>query len=192
MSTFLLNTDFVVRDLDQVWAPPDGGRSVAVAQTRYITPLPWLACFREADLVPCRLTLEDSSVIEMLSPCAPIETALINLIRARPFFERLTGEKILAGEFWQLALNYLKKQKLPYFALHFTDFLGISPVGALNVSTRAALRWDDAGFKILKDEFLTWTDGVRPHTSAELDSNTIRLDKVRQQNALSLDVCALL
>jgi hypothetical protein len=164
---------------------------MGIGELRDVVPLPWLACFKGADLVSCpiEITGEDGSqrTEHLLSPCTTIESAMIDLIRSKPFFEKLTGEGVLAGEYWQRAVTRMKQYKLPYLTLDYVDLLGFSKPAAVNDAVSAGLTWTDAGFEQLKNMFLAWTDGLRPLASAQLDGFR-GADKDRFLNGMSLDI----
>jgi hypothetical protein len=192
MSLYLLNADYpltslVLRSSD---GRPTKGKADVIGELRDLVPLPWLACFKASDLVPCsvEMTAEDGtkSVHELLQPCTPTENALINLDRAKPFFERLTGERILAGAYWQRAVTEIKRYTRHYLALDYADLLGFSKLEALNAASREGLTWTDAGFEALKAMFFTWTDGVRPLEPPQLDTAPPSGD--RFLNGMTLDV----
>jgi hypothetical protein len=190
MSLYLLNADYKINSLV---LRSDVGRRVGrvdvIGELRDMVPLPWLACFKAADLVECDIELTDADgskrTDKLLLPCAPIETALINLIRSRPFFERLTGEKMLAGEYWQRAVNELKRYRRPYLAIEYADLLGFSKIEDVNSASRQAMTWTEDGFAALTQMFLAWTPGLRPLAPSQLDSAP---NDDRFLNGMSLDV----
>jgi hypothetical protein len=190
VALYLLNADTRISPLVLRSNPPaSAGRVDIIGELRDLVPLPWLACFTASDLVECdvELTSADGSsrVEKLLSPCAPIETALINLIRSRPFFERLTGEKILAEEYWRRAVNELKRHKRAYLAIDYADLVGFSEIEEVNSTAREGLSWTDEGFNALTDLFLAWAPGVRPLGPAQLDGAPV---DARFLNGMSLDI----
>jgi len=190
VSLYLLNADYRIKSLvlrSDVGRP--AGKVDVIGELRDLVPLPWLACFKAADLVACDIELTDADGLKrtdkLLLPCTPRETALINLIRSRPFFERLTGEKMLAGEYWQRAVNELKRYKRPYLALDYADLLGFSTIDKVNAASLDGLTWTEGGFAALTQMFLAWTPGARPLAPSELDSAP---NGDRFLNGMSLDV----
>ena len=190
MALTLLNADYPLTSLVlRSNGARAAGRVDVIGELRDMVPLPWLACFKASDLVPCEVVMTGADGAErtehLLSPCTPIETALINLIRAKPFFERLTGEKILAGEYWQRAITQLKRYKRPYLGIDYADLLGLSKVADVNAASREGLAWTDEGFDKLVHMFLAWTPGVRPLAPEQLDNAP---NDDRFLNGMSLDV----
>jgi hypothetical protein len=190
LSLYLLNADYRITSLvlrSDAGLPP--GKVDVVGELRDMVPLPWLACFKAADLVACDIELTDDDgsrrTEKLLLPCTHIESALINLIRSRPYFERLTNEKILAGEYWQRAVDQLKRFKRPYLAIDYADLLGFSKIEELNTASRTGLTWSDEGFAALTDEFLAWTPGVRPLAPSQLDGAP---SSDRFLNGMSMDI----
>jgi hypothetical protein len=190
VSLYLLNADYPITSLVlRSNAGRPAGKVDVIGELRDMVPLPWLACFKAADLVACDIELTDDDgstrTDRLLLPCTPIESALINLIRSRPFFERLTNEKVLAGEYWQRAVDQLKRYKRPYLAIDYADLLGMSKIEDVNAASRDGMTWTDDGFETLTHMFLAWTPGVRPLAPSQLDSAP---NNDRFLNGMSLDV----
>jgi hypothetical protein len=190
LSLYLLNADYRVTSLVlRSDAGLPAGRVDVIGELRDMVPLPWLACFKAADLVACHIELTDDDGSqrrdELLLPCTHIESALINLIRARPFFERLTNEKTLADEYWQRAVARLKRYKRPYLAIDYAGLLDLSTIEELNAASRAALSWSEEGLAALTEEFLAWAPGVRPLAPSQLDDAPVSDAFL---NGMSLDV----
>ena len=99
---------------------------VQVAEASYKLLIPWLLCFRQDDLKPVQLRLdefddeeedEDAEPIMLGLPCTTVGKALERLRASLPVFEQLSGDSHIARMYWQHACNVLEALPLPYLAL---------------------------------------------------------------------------
>ena len=192
LRTFLLGTDRIVRSHADLWNHGGAAEVAEIAEASGIAPLPWFALFKQEDLRPVEVTRQlsqfsDPVAGEVMVPCTPIETALVNLIRARPMFERLTGEQELATAYWRRAIDTLKKHKLPYVAMDLTGLLDSLHIRELDRFVREALEGQDHGWNVMRRVFLQWVDGVVPAPLAAVDGIADAACARSLRNARALD-----
>ena len=124
LRNYLLNTSVLSSDQRalSLAVRNNDAKVVEVAECINNVPLPWLACFRSSDLQPC-IVESDASI---MVPCVDLPTAIKNLSGSLPLFERLTGEKEYAREYWQHAVDDLKKLPLPFLTMDVSELLSFS------------------------------------------------------------------
>lgn len=105
----------------------DGPEYVEVAEAANRIPVPWLCCFREADLQPVSVELTDfegnKTPFRFSAPRTEVSTAISNLEAALPIFEALAGSAEVGRAYWQAALDGLRELPLPYLTLDPIDVL---------------------------------------------------------------------
>jgi hypothetical protein len=120
-------------------------------------------------------------------PCVDLPTAIKNLTAALPLFERLTGEKEYSREYWQHALDDLKKLPLPFLTMDVHELLSFSSADDLNTYMAASLGGTAEALDYLKDVFLAYYDGKMPYKRADFRTNKGIDDQERIDNTISLD-----
>jgi hypothetical protein len=185
LRNYLLNTSVLSSDRSalSLAVRDHGAKVVEVAECINNVPLPWLACFRTGDLQPC---IVDSDVSIMV-PCVDLPTAIKNLAATLPLFERLTGEKEYAREYWQHALDDLKKLPLPFLTMEVSELLSFSSADDLNTYMAASLGGTNEALDYLKDVFIAYYDGKLPYKRADFYANKGINDQERIDNTISLD-----
>ncbi len=190
--TFLLNSCSPITDTASLWNHGQTRDIAEIAEAANIAPLPWFALFRKEDLRPVKVAREDwvrqeTVEVEVLLPCTSTDQALINLIRALPMFERLTGEKEMAKAWWRRAIDTLKKHKLPYVAMDLSALLDTMSPAQLNQCVTEALEGQDHGWNVLRLRFLQWIDGVAPAPVGSTDGFETDACPRSLKNAQALD-----
>ena len=185
LRNYLLNTSVLSSDRGalSLAVRDHGAKVVEVAECINNVPLPWLACFRTSDLQPSIV----GSDVSIMVPCVDLPTAIENLAATLPLFERLTGEKEYAREYWQHALDDLKKLPLPFLTMDVSELLSFSTPDELNTYMRASLGGTNEALDYLKDVFIAYYDGKLPYKRADLHANEGIDDPERIDNTISLD-----
>lgn len=185
---YLLNTSIDSSDcvaLNNALAT-DSGRVVEVAECAYFIPLPWFACFRPSDLRPCTVQISSEN-IEIMVPCVDLPTAISNLQDALPLFEEFTGEKKYSLEYWQSAIDDLRKLPLPFLTMDIGEMLMNSEADELIEKMTAALGRTSEALAVMKHFFLEYNEGVLPYGRAAFYANEGITDKNRVRNTIALD-----
>ena len=181
----LLNTSVLSSDQKALGLAvrDNGAKVVEVAECINNVPLPWLACFRTDDLQPCLVEAD----VSIRVPCVDLPTAIKNLAATLPLFERLTGEKEYAREYWQHALDDLKKLPLPFLTMDVSELLSFSSSDDLNTYMVASLGGTVEALDFLKDVFIAYYDGKLPYKRADFYANKGITDRERIDNTIALD-----
>lgn len=181
----LLNTSVLSSDQKALGLAvrDNGAKVVEVAECINNVPLPWLACFRTDDLQPCFVEAD----VSIRVPCVDLPTAIKNLAATLPLFERLTGEKEYAREYWQHALDDLKKLPLPFLTMDVSELLSFSSSDDLNTYMVASLGGTVEALDFLKDVFIAYYDGKLPYKRADFYANKGITDRERIDNTIALD-----
>lgn len=184
MSNYLLNV--AIRSSD----PREFGKGAVyeVAECVYQLPLPWLACFRIADLVPGAVALGEGEFAEVVLPCVDVATAARQLAEARPWFDRLGEGGAVALEYHALAVQAIEALSLPYLTLDVGGLLSISQPEEVTEALARVLAWDEDSMDCLLGEFLAYTPGVEPYTLAAFVANQGIDDAARIDNTIALDI----
>ena len=185
LRNYLLNTSVLSSDQRalSLAVRNNNAKVVEVAECINNVPLPWLACFRTSDLQPCIV----ESDVSIMVPCVDLPTAIKNLGATLPLFERLTGEKEYAREYWQHALDDLKKLPLPFLTMEVSELLSFSTPDELNTYMAASLGGTNEALDYLKDVFIAYYDGKLPYKRADFYANEGIHDQERIDNTISLD-----
>jgi hypothetical protein len=84
-------------------------------------PIPWLFCFRQADLRPAELKYrtgdEEWAAVKCLVPRVSVAIACDNLRSSLSLFERLVGDSKIAQGYWKQALEDIQKLPLGFLTL---------------------------------------------------------------------------
>ncbi len=186
---FLLNTSMLSSDNAALRSAVDGGTAtvVEVAEANYIVPLPWFACFRQSDLRGCSVVWENRMDIEV--PCLDLQSAARNLSQSLPLFEKLTGEKEWACDYWRRALSALLKLQLPYLTIDLSEMLMVMTPEDLTQAVRAALGNDEKAVEVMRRSFFQYYDGVSPYKYDDFVNNRDITDEQRIANTKALDSC---
>lgn len=185
LRNYLLNTSVLSSDQKALGLAvrDNGAKVVEVAECINNVPLPWLACFRTDDLQPCFVEAD----VSIRVPCVDLPTAIKNLAATLPLFERLTGEKEYAREYWQHALDDLKKLPLPFLTMDVSELLSFSSSDDLNTYMVASLGGTVEALDFLKDVFIAYYDGKLPYKRADFYANKGITDRERIDNTIALD-----
>jgi hypothetical protein len=184
---FLLNTTMLSSDTAALSSAVEKGEAtvVEVAETNYIVPLPWFACFRQSDLRSCSVVWEKRMDIEI--PCLDLQSAARNLSQSLPLFEKLTGEKEWARDYWRRALSSLLKLQLPYLTIDISEMLMVMTPEDLSNAVRAALGNDEKAIEVMRKSFFEYYDGVQPYKYDDFINNRDTTDEQRIANTKALD-----
>lgn len=186
---YLLNTSILSSDALELREAvlEYGAKVVEVAECVYQVPLPWMACFRQSDLRPCKVLMESDEVQTIQIPCVDLATAIQNLRAALPLFERLTGETDYAREFWEAAVEDIEKLPLPYLTMDLSEMLFMSTADDFNRDMTAALGRTNDAVDYFKGVFVAYYDEVQPYTLSEFRENHGITDDMRINNTIALD-----
>jgi hypothetical protein len=195
--SYLLNTSVLTSDpylLAAKLSEPDND-FVEVAEAAYKIPIPWLLCFRPADIRPVRVPLEDIDTgdtdaggIEVGLPCTSVKQAVENMARALPVFESIVRDSTTAKMFWQNAMTYLQAMPLPYLTMNPTEVMFMSDPHPYAQLMLTALSGDEAAVERMMD-LSCYEKGVLPYPPDVLYAvSGDNGDKVRMQNCVALDI----
>lgn len=128
---------------------------------RTLVPLPWVCCFRSADLAPSKAGPGPG----LRLPATSVKAAIENLNASLPRYERMVKDVAVAREYWQQAVDALKALPHPYIALDVSDLAYLDPDGfpALFASAFSAAADGLSG----SDELFGYAHGVPPRALAE-------------------------
>jgi hypothetical protein len=187
LSTTILSSD--CKTLDQA-VHEKRATVVEVAEANYQVPMPWLACFRPDDLRPCTVEWEKSMVI--MVPCVDLLTAVKNLHKSLPLFERLTGENKYARDYWNHAVYQMLSLQLPFVTLDISEMLMNIEPQELNAAMRSALGQTGDALDVMQKTFFNYHPGVLPYERGEFYENRNLTDKQRITNTVAIDaaICA--
>lgn len=186
---YLLNTTLPTSDLQALRQGVNAGTAqvVEVAECVYTIPLPWLACFRQADLRPCVVEMAADSV-EIMAPVVDVPTAIANLEGALPLFEAFTGEQVFARAYWQSALDELKTLPLPYLTLNISEMLMNMAEEDLIAHLSAALGRNAEALAVVKQHFAEYDDKALPYPLDAFYANAGITDQGRIRNTVAMNM----
>lgn len=184
LNTTVLSSDCVTLD-DAV--QNKGATTVEVAEAVYRIPLPWFACFRQSDLQPCTVQWEESDSMEIMVPCVGLPTAVQNLTDSLPLFEKLTGEKKYSHEYWQCAIEDIKKLPLPFVTMDVSEMLMNMHPEELTTAMTSSLSGTDEALNTMKSVFLEYHGGALPYDRDAFYAGRYVADDRRIANTVALD-----
>lgn len=185
---YLLNTSIDSSDcgaLNKALAS-EGGKVVEVAECVTSVPLPWFACFRSNDLRPCTVQMS-SGPSDIMVPCVDLPTAIANLHEALPLFEALTGEKNYARQYWQSAIDDLRKLPLAFLTMDIGEMLMNCEAEELVTKMTTALGRNSDAIAVMKEFFLEYDTNTLPYERSAFYANQDITDKIRIRNTIALD-----
>lgn len=129
---YLLNTPTLTGDpyfLQEALAQGPKANYAEIAEVSYRVSLPWLCCFRGAQLTEVRVPLEywgekkgpDELVVCL--PCIDVNTARHNLRASLEIFQEIAGDVVIGKGYWQRACDGLAELPLPYLAMNPIEVL---------------------------------------------------------------------
>jgi hypothetical protein len=169
----LINTPLPTVDREELErARLDGRRhpyvEIAVATNRI--PIPWLACFKPADLQPvtCRLYRgpAEFEVAHLQLPCVSVEAAKRNLESSLQLYEAIYGSGATVHDYWQRAIQGLGDLPFEFLSMQAIEVLANGELAAevrALVSSLGAMPERVAHVKHLSSV----QDGFQPYTAAE-------------------------
>ena len=127
----LFNVKIPTSDPSVFLADDDNGQaqSLEVADSAYCLPVPWLLCFRGAELHPVRVPLVNwrddtpAGEVVMQLPFVTVEQAVRNLERSQALFLQLAGDAELGTQYWREACEGLVEMPWPYLAMDPVEVL---------------------------------------------------------------------
>ena len=118
---YLLNTSILTSDTAFLEAELDeegSGFYTPVAEAAYKIPVPWLRCFRPADLRTVMVGLDEpGSCFKALLPRTTVQQAIDNLQRSASIFIQLAGDDKVGRAFLDRAIEEVRALPLPYLTM---------------------------------------------------------------------------
>jgi hypothetical protein len=161
---YLINSDVSSNNttreaLDQV-------RHISLEAARGVYPLPWICCFRVTDLAPHIVVSERGSRFDLQIPVTPVEKAVENLKASLGRYERLVGDKEVAHEYWQNAVEVIKSLPYRFITLNITDFIFLDPRNAQTFVSGFSAQADPLSGS---DDLFEFHTGVQPLSLADFN-----------------------
>lgn len=157
-------------------------------------PVPWSLYFGAEDFMPTATrweNWEDGSIeIRMLPmPCTSVAAARERIVAARSVFDRLAGDALIGGEYWQDALDLLDRLPFPYIAMNHLEWTSCiaDDIDATFAEFADAYAQGAPSDAFLMDQTI-FMPGQRPYSHAEWDAYVTRYnpDDARQGNAIAM------
>ncbi len=196
-NTYILNTPILAGDpffLHEALKKGPEFDFAEIAVVSYRVSLPWLCCFRGAQLTEVRVPLEysgertgpDEMVVWL--PCMDVATARTNLNNSLEIFQEMAGDADVGKGYWQHACAGLAELPLPYLAM---DPIEVILGGEHNEeATKLALcfKSDSPPLELLK-HCSGYNDGFPPFSAEDFyGTSGAKLDHVaRAHSSRALD-----
>jgi hypothetical protein len=191
---FLLNTDILTSDMQELQAATAGGnvRHVLAAEASNRVPVPWLCCFRRSDLRQVELSFQTGpnqfDRMKADLPCVSVAGARRNLEASLPLFEAIVGNAAVAQGYWRAALQGLERMSLPYLTINPIEVFLLNDPAEENLAFSECLDGTVQSIQFIK-RLAFYQDGFEPYTVEQLHScSPDELDhEARRSNSAALD-----
>lgn len=191
-NAYLLNTALLSSDPYLLWRKrrEPGNDYAEVGEGVYRIPIPWLCCFRSADLrrvlLPETGDHDQASARAVRLPCTTVRQAQRNLEQALPLLARIAGDEALVRPYWQDALQRLERLPLPYLTIHSLELMSLAGVEEHAQLLVRALGGGDDAIAALK-ELSGYEDGSPPPSFAQFCGEAPDTPEVEPANGAALD-----
>jgi hypothetical protein len=190
---YLFNTALLTSDRDEIEsARVERGIEYAEAdEAANRIPIPWLYCFREADLRPVQAEYyigpEEVCYVPVRIPCTTVVMARENMQHSLPFFRQIVGDTAVADGYWKGAMDKLASLPLPYLTMHPTEVFCLNDAEEEAAAFAKCFCGTEASIPFVK-RLSFYVDGFAPYTIEEFfSSSPERLDnQARTDNAAAL------
>ena len=156
---YLLNTPTLTGDpnfLQEALRQGPQANYAEIAEVSYRVSLPWLCCFRGAQLTEVHVPLEywgdqkgpDELVVYL--PCIDVITAQHNLSASLETFQEVAGDAVIGEGYWLRACNGLAELPLPYLAMNPIEVLLMGEISEVADKFSACFKSQSPPLELLK------------------------------------------
>ncbi|MES2898904.1 MAG: hypothetical protein V4723_04200 [Pseudomonadota bacterium] len=192
---YLLNTSILTSDMTKLdGEDEDGGFLFAdVAETGFKIPVPWLRCFRPADLQTVLVELDEpGTYFKALLPCTTVQQAVDNLQRSAPIFFELAGDAKIGQEYLDIAIKEVRALPRPYLTMSLLEVVFGNIPGKYIEDLVTALGDDARAIECLKSLSFIQSDAVAyPPDVLQAVSANYDHDRMNIATALSTGIYQL-
>lgn len=178
---YLLNTPILTGDpyfLQEALLQGPQANYAEIAALSYRVSLPWLCCFRGAQLTEVHVQLEywwekngpDELVVYL--PCIDVTTARNNLSASLEIFQEMAGDAVVGEDYWQRACNGLAELPLPYLAMDPIEVLLMGEISDVADRFSACFKSQLPPLELLK-YWSGYHDGYLPFSAEDFYSKPL-------------------
>lgn len=150
---------------------------VEIAEVSNRVSLPWLCCFRGADLTEVHVPLEywegHSGPKELIVrlPCIEVATAQRNLKASLGMFQEMASDPVVGEGYWLRACEGLEHLELPYLAMNPIDVLLLWDIADVANRFAACFTSRPPSMELLKS-WSGYNDGFAPFSAEDFYSRS--------------------
>ncbi|MCC8996066.1 MAG: hypothetical protein LM517_03195 [Nitrosomonas sp.] len=169
-----------------------GASYVEIGQAANRIPVPWLCCFRTADLHPVEVEHKTGpssfDVLRLSLPCTTVSAARERLSDSLPLYIAIVGNTVIAEDYWRYAMEGLADLPFQYLTIDPVEVLFLNDPNEEATALANCLRGTSDTIALIKR--LAFIDGdYPPYTFQEFFNGPAEAldDDARNNNSAALD-----
>jgi hypothetical protein len=179
--SYLLNTPSLTGDpyfLQEALAQGPKANYAEIAEVSYRVSLPWLCCFRGAQLTEVHVPLEywgeqqEPDELVVYLPSIDVHTARHNLSASLDIFQEMAGDAVIGKGYWQCACDGLAELPLPYLAMNPIEVLLMEDVSEVADKFSACFKSQSPSLDLLK-YWSGYHEGFLPFSAEDFYSKPV-------------------